>query len=39
MTRAAQILFVLLTFAIGFPVGAVIVGMTVEHFAGQDGDE
>jgi hypothetical protein len=39
MTRAAQILFVLLTFAIVFPIGATIVGATAEHFAGQDGDE
>ncbi|MEY9806937.1 hypothetical protein ABIF30_006544 [Bradyrhizobium elkanii] len=39
MTRAAQILFVLLALSIGVPIGATIVGMTFEHFAGQDGDE
>ncbi|MCS3690894.1 hypothetical protein M2194_004931 [Bradyrhizobium elkanii] len=39
MTRAAQILFVLLAISIGIPIGAVAVGMTFEHFAGQDGDQ
>jgi hypothetical protein len=39
VTRAAQILFVLLALSIGVPIGATIVGATAEHFAGQDGDE
>lgn len=39
MTRAAQILFVVLAISIGIPLGAVAVGMSIEHFAGQDGDQ
>ncbi|MCP1732463.1 putative membrane protein [Bradyrhizobium japonicum] len=39
MTRAAQILFVLVAVSICIPLGATIAGMTFEHFAGQDGDE
>lgn len=39
MTRAAQILLVLLTFAIGAPICVTAIGATFEHFAGQDGDQ